>query len=201
MENKKDITQEVMTPECSVLLPYERNQIPKEKDVYLQSSLPYCVRRFDFSFDKNNQMKMTMKTVQPGDIEHRYHIRLNGQSRERIMRENRKNVLNHKPFFEYVRFYKVIDKKKDTEWVGALEFDLMFLTLNSRFRVRKELKDIYGLQDVKLPVRCTQQNKLCRILSTKHTIKYIYSMNTRLPERRNVKNCLLDKLIPMFQFE
>jgi hypothetical protein len=201
MENKKVATVEMITPECSAILPYGKNKVLEEESEYLQSTLPYCVRRFDFFFDQNNQMDMTIHMVELGDKDKWYHVQLNGQSRERIMRENRQKVLNHKPFSEYVRFYKVVNKSSETEWIGASVFDLMFLTLNSRSRVKKELQQVRGIKKVKLSVICKRQKRRSLILSIKDTIKFICSMSSRLLERKIMKDCLVEKIIPLSQLE
>lgn len=169
-----------------------------ENRISIDSSKPLYTKRFDFYFDKDGQLDVDIVTVDPDDWMQKCNARLSGDQRERIVRENRKKLLKLEPFSEYVRFYKVSSTESEDFSIGVLAFEILFLTLNSRFRVTKELSQVSGITPMKVLVPCSFQKKPCLVLSVKDMIKTICAMNTRLLERRLIKLCLMPKLLEIY---
>lgn len=165
--------------------------------VYLDSSDPLYVKRFDFFFNENDQLDVTINDVETDGWNSEYTTTMTGDDREEIVRENRKKLLAHERFSEYVRFYQLVYPDSEQRMIGVMASEIMFLTLNSRFRLTKELSQANGITLIKLPVSCSFQKKPCRLLTIDDMITYITSMHARLPSRKLIKHCLVKKIIEL----
>ena len=202
MEGQDQPSKDTVVADNGALTPFRANensmpsssgeQSTVHEDMSVESQSAIEVKQFSFSFDSDNNMMVKIRNVQDENLLR--HVTFTGYHREMLMKENREKLKRKEPFSEFVRFYNVIDHKRHEKWNGVSLFDLMFLTLNSRFRVRKELSSLGQVKETKALVYCKRQRKLCRIISVEGAMRYICSMNARLPERRLIKQCLVDVL-------
>ena len=160
----------------------------------LKKGEPHSVMKFEFSFPNSDGLCLNLSFVDYFQPTHAIHLGMSGKNREIIMRQNREKLLSGSSFLEYVRLFEVQDINKGESWLGVMVLDLMFLTLNSRFRTTKELEKIPVQKEAKGPIRCDKQMQMCRVISIADALKYIRNMKVRSPERRTMKETLIQNV-------
>lgn len=153
---------------------------------------PHLMKRFEFTYDhEKGQWIVHVIEIHNchDDLVARNMMYAPGHVREQTMKENRRRLLAKQPFSEYVRFVRV--NNSGETWVGVMAFDIMLLTLNSRYRMSHEVRKMECAKSTRALICHGHQRQMCRVVSVDGMKKYLCDMNARIEERRIIKRCLL----------
>lgn len=159
---------------------------------------PIAVIRFEFSFDENDTMKVTVTEMSPTTQEVVDHFTMMTSARQQLMESNKESLMMRRPFKEYTRIMKITSASQNEGFdVGVLLFDLLFVMFQSVTNISRLAARCDDKQIVKTKMRDGSFARKTYVLSIKAAYMFIASMEPRSLHGNLIKNCLLQEMISL----